>query len=119
MKELLDSLTVTEVGIIVLAFIIGFSAISYFLRPKAAHRSKKTDNDEQVTLPAGKNWWDILEVSQFASEDNIRVAYQQRLSECDAARYLGDSSKMNADMAVQKVPIIQEAFRQAIAQTRS
>ena len=113
MTELLNSMSQVEFGVIVICFIIGFSLISFVLKNR---RQSSQSQTATAVFGKGDSWWRILEVSSDASEEEIRQAYQHHLSECEAARYLGDTSKMSVNAAVKKIPLLHHAFEEAMKQ---
>jgi hypothetical protein len=112
MAELLNDMSTTEFGVIILGFIIGFSVVSFLLNRKKDKQTSQSVDDNT------DNWWIVLGVSCLATEAEIRDAYQRRLSECEAARYLGDTSKMSVNAAIKKIPLLHQAYEEAIKQRK-
>jgi preprotein translocase subunit Sec63 len=113
MTELLNDMSTTEFGVIILGFLVGFSVVSFLLS-----RNKDKQTSRSIGTLNTQDWSTVLGVSASATETEIRDAYRRQLSECEAARYLGDSSKMSVSAAIKKIPLLHQAYEEAIKQRK-
>jgi DnaJ-domain-containing protein 1 len=108
-----------EVFVVLFGLWAGYMLVSTFWRSKRNETNAQAENknDPAQKTNDGRSWFDVLEIRQTATADEIRTAYKSQMSKYhpDKVASLGEELKAVAE---RKAKEITEAYRDALAQIR-
>jgi len=104
-----------EIFVVIVGCVFGYLIVAHFIgpEPNAAGPAPTGDDRPSSTDELPPHWGRVLQVSRYASPDDIRKAYQVQIAKYhpDKVASLGDEFKTMADRRSQEINAAYAAAR--------
>jgi len=101
-----------NIGLFVIYFIAGYIVVS-FLFSVMKTKKQETKDEEETNVPTQQKWYQILEIEQTSSLDEIKKSYRSKMKKYHPDRVTG-LGKEFSKLAEEKSKEINMAYDEAL-----
>jgi len=98
-------MSLTQIVVILAGLFAGYRLVGYMLSPGTGDDDKRTPEDAGSDTPQPQRWYEVLEVSESASREEITRAWRQKLAQYhpDKVATLGDDIRAVAEEQTKRI----------------